>query len=70
MAISKKELKELIKEPSADIEKRTTFSSDGRNLLTRVPREVVDFLDLKKGDRILWQVNPETKDIRVEILKN
>ena len=34
MAITKEELQELMKEPNADIEKITTLSDDGRNLLT------------------------------------
>jgi hypothetical protein len=70
MAIAREELKRLLREPSADIEKKTTLSSDGRNLLTRIPREIVEFLKLKRGDKLRWSVNPETKEISVKILKN
>ena len=68
MAITEKELKELLREPNVDIEKITTFSSDGRNLLTRVPKEIVEFLNLKKGTKVRWLVKSDTKEIKIEIL--
>jgi len=51
MAITKEELQELMKEPNADIEKITTLSDDGRNLLTRVPKDIVDDLKLNKEQK-------------------
>ena len=44
MAISEEELKELIETPKGDIEKITTISSDGRALLTRIPKKITDDL--------------------------
>ena len=68
MVISEEELKEMIKEPDAGIEKFTTLSDDGRNLLTRVPKEIVDFLKLKKGDKVRWYAKADTKELKVEII--
>lgn len=67
MAITDEELKDLIKEPNAGIEKITTLSSDGRNLLTRVPTEIVSFLELKKGNKLKWLVDSKTKEIKLEV---
>jgi len=67
MAITEEELKKLI-EIKADIEKITTLSSDGRNLLTRIPKDIRDFLKLEKGDRFRWLVD-EDKKIKIEIVK-
>lgn len=68
MTISEDELNELMKEPNADIEKYTTLSSDGRNLLTRLPKEVVEELKLKKGDKVRWTVKSQTKELKVEVI--
>ena len=68
MPITEKELRELIA-INADIEKITTISSDGRNLLTRIPREIVDFLRIKKGAKIRWLVDVSTKEITLQIVK-
>ena len=67
MPISEEDLKEMIKQPTADIEKFTTISSDGKNLLTRIPKEVVDNLPLKKGDKFKWTVDSKTKEIKLEV---
>ncbi len=66
MPITKEELKDLIKEPNADIEKITTLSSDGKSLLTRIPKEIVSFLGLKKGNKLKWLVNSKDKEMKVE----
>jgi len=68
MPISEEELKDLIKEPNADIDKISSISSDGRNLLIRIPKEIVDFLRLNKGDRFRWLISSKTKEINVEFL--
>lgn len=67
MPITEEDLKEMIKQPTADIEKFTTISSDGKNLLTRIPKEVVDNLPLKKGDKFKWTVDSKTKEIKLEV---
>lgn len=67
MAITHDELKELISHPKADIEKLTTLSDDGKSILTRVPREIVSFLKLKKGDKFKWLVDSEKGKISLEV---
>jgi hypothetical protein len=56
MAITGEELEELI-ESKGDIEKKTTISSDGKTFLTRIPKELVDELQIKKGDKFMWSLN-------------
>jgi len=67
MAITEQELKELIGF-NAEIEKITTLSSDGRNLLTRIPKELRENLSLEKGDKIRWVVDKK-KQVKIEIIK-
>ncbi len=66
MPITKEELKDLIKEPNADIEKITTLSYDGKSMLTRIPKEIVSFLGLKKGNKLKWLVKSKDKEMKVE----
>jgi len=66
MAITEEELKKLMA-IRVDIEKITTLSSDGKNLLTRIPKDVIEFLELKKGHKIRWFVNTDKK-IKIEII--
>ena len=67
MAISEEELRELICF-RGDIEKITTLSSDGKNLLTRIPKKIKEHLELKKGDRMRWLVDTKGQ-IKIEIIK-
>lgn len=67
MAITEKELKELI-EVDSSVDRISNISSDGRNLLSRIPKEVREFLDLKKGDKLRWVVN-ENKKVKIEVIK-
>lgn len=69
MAISEEELKKLVK-VNVDVERISTVSSDGRNLLTRIPKEVIDFLRIKKGNKIRWLVKADSKEIKLEVIKN
>ncbi len=68
MAITKEELKEMI-EPKADIEKVSTISSDGKTSLTRIPKDIVEELDIKKGDKLRWLVDPKEKRIELKLEK-
>jgi len=70
MVISPEEFSALVGSPNADIERLTTLSSDGKNLLTRVPRELVRFLELQQGDKLRWTVNAQTKEVRLGIEKS
>ena len=60
MAITEDELKKLI-EVQSKIEKITTLSYDGKNLLTRIPREIKAYLGLRKGDKFRWIVDNNKK---------
>lgn len=65
MGITEKELKKIIS-ITGDIERISTLSYDGKNLLSRIPKEICDFLDLKKGNKMHWLVN-ENKQIKLMI---
>jgi hypothetical protein len=67
MALTLDELQKLI-EIDSKIEKLSSISSDGKNLLIRIPKEIVDFLRLEKGDSFRWMVN--TNEIKMEALNN
>ena len=69
MAITEEELKEII-EYKADIEKITTISSDGKTLVTRIPKEIVDYLKINKGDKIRWVVRERRLYIEHLSIKN
>jgi hypothetical protein len=62
MAITEEELKKLISIQS-QIEKITTLSFDGKNLLTRVPKVIQDYLKLKRGNKLRWIVDNDNKII-------
>ena len=66
MVISKKDLKDLL-DVRADIEKITPLSYDGKNLLTRIPKKVVNMLKLKKGNKFHWLVDNKEKKITINI---
>ena len=67
MAITEEELDELIKTPKADIEKITKISSDGKTLITRIPKKIEENLGIEKGDRFRWLVDKEK--INLDIIK-
>lgn len=56
MVISKEELRKLI-EVRPQIDKLSTLSYDGKNLLIRIPKEIKDHFNLKKGCKLRWVVN-------------
>ena len=55
MPITEKQLRELISE-KPEAERISTISSDGKNLLTRIPKEIREILNLKKGSKIIWKL--------------
>jgi len=67
MAISEKELKEII-EIDSSVDRISNISSDGRNLLSRIPKEVKESLDLRKGDKLRWIID-ENKKIKLEVIR-
>ena len=68
MVISREDFDKLI-EVKADIEKITTLSSDGKNLLTRVPKEIRDFFKLEKKNKMRWLVNTKNQTIEAYFIK-
>ena len=67
MAISEKELKEII-EIDSSVDRISNISSDGRNLLSRIPKEVKETLNLEKGDKLRWIID-ENKKIKLEVIR-
>ena len=67
MGITEKQLNELIS-INVDLEKTSSISSDGKNFLSRIPKEIAEFLELRKGEKIRWFVNTDKK-IKLEIVR-
>lgn len=68
MGITKKELEKLL-EIKTSFEKVVTLSSDGRNLLLRIPKEFREHFSLEKGDKARFSIGDNEK-IGFEIIKN
>ncbi len=68
MAVTEEEIKELI-EPQARVEKVSTISSDGKTTLTRIPKDVVEELSIKKGDKLRWLVDSKKSEIILKLEK-
>ncbi len=68
MVVSEEELNQLLA-MNAEIEKVTLISSDGKRLLTRLPKDIVDELKIKKGDKFRWLVKVKEKKIILEVEK-
>jgi bifunctional DNA-binding transcriptional regulator/antitoxin component of YhaV-PrlF toxin-antitoxin module len=68
MAITRKELEELIS-VKPKVEKVATLSSDGKNLLLRVPKEIREMFSLDKGDKVRFVVDDKQK-INFEVIKH
>jgi len=62
MAITPEKYEELIKDDT-DLEKVSKISSDGVNLLIRIPKDIVKEISIAKGDEIKWTV----KDGELEV---
>lgn len=69
MSVTEDELKEMMETPKADIEKITSISSDGRALLTRVPKEIEQDFDIKKGDKFRWLIDKQKNNINLDLIK-
>jgi len=48
---------------------KTTVVVSGKGLITRVPRNVIKALDIKKGDCLLWEVNDSQKAIVIKVIR-
>lgn len=48
------------------IEKTTKLSSDGRQLTTRIPKEIAEEAELKKGEKLVWKAKGEKLEVRKE----
>ena len=67
MAITKEELEKLIN-VKPRIERVATISSDGKNLLLRIPKEIRDAFGMEKGDKARFFVD-ENNRINFEVIK-
>lgn len=68
MSITEKQLRDLI-EKEADIEKVSSISSDGKNLLTRIPKKVREKTKMKKGDKLIWRIRGNEISLKVQNAK-
>jgi len=66
MGITEEELNTLL-EGDYDIDKFSSISDDGDNLLIRIPRVVVKELKIKKGNHLRWMI--KNKKLKVEVEK-
>ncbi|MCK4650077.1 hypothetical protein KAT36_02490 [Candidatus Pacearchaeota archaeon] len=64
--VKKEDLDKLL-EINADIEKISKISSDGKTLLTRIPKEIIKELKVNKSQKIRWFVDVKTRKINLEI---
>ena len=69
MGITKEELLDLI-EPTNDIEKVSTISNAGKTFSTRIPKDIMDELGIKNGDKIRWFVNRGSEEIKIKLEKD
>ncbi len=64
MVITKEELEEIV-DSSFTLEEFSSVSSDGRALLTRIPQNIHKELNIKKGDKLKWFINLQTKELKI-----
>ena len=55
MAITKEEYINLTRDDT-DVEKVSKISSDGVNMMSRIPKDIVGEMLIKKGDEIKWTI--------------
>lgn len=67
MPITEDEIKEIISQPSSEVQKATTISTDGKTCLTRIPKEIVSVLNIRAGDKIQWKCSPKEQTLTVEV---
>lgn len=48
------------------IEKKSKLSHDGKNLLTRIPKEIEEKQKLKKGKNLIWKSDGKTLEVEQE----
>ena len=69
MAISKEELLEII-EPKNNLVKVSKISSDGKNFVTRIPKEIAEELKMQKGNEFRWTIKENSKKIEIELIQD
>jgi bifunctional DNA-binding transcriptional regulator/antitoxin component of YhaV-PrlF toxin-antitoxin module len=67
MTVSRKELLDLL-EVNFSFDKLSSVSSDGKNLLIRIPVNIRKKLGLERGDKLRWLLKGEK--IGLEVVKN
>lgn len=48
------------------IEKKSKLSHDGRQLMTRLPKEIEEKANLKKGENLIWKADGKKIEVRKE----
>ena len=69
MVITKEELLKII-EPKNDLIKVSKISSDGKNFVTRIPKEIADELKIHKGNEFKWIIKENSSKLEIELIKN
>jgi len=67
MVVTEKEIETLVS-LRVDIEKLSKVSSDGKNLLFLIPKEITEYLGLEKTSRLKWYVNLDRK-VKLEVVR-
>lgn len=57
------------------ISKKATISSDGNQLLVRIPKKIQEWMEIKKGEKIEFTAildteNPDKDELKTEYIKN
>ena len=47
------------------IERKSKLSYDGRNLMTRIPKDISEEAKLEKGDNLIWKAKGKTLEVEV-----
>ena len=48
------------------VEKKSKLSHDGRQLMTRIPKEIEEEAKLEKGKKLIWKADGEKLEVRKE----
>lgn len=68
MAITTDELLSLL-DTTPVVEKVSRVSTDGRNLLVRLPKALCEALTISSGDQLRWSIDKEGQ-LSVEVVKD
>lgn len=67
--ITKEEVERLIAVDTS-IEKFSTVSSDGKTLVIRIPKDIREFMKIKKGSELKWILETKSRKIKLEVVES